>query len=44
MGQPLIVGNGQSLFAGLSNYSALKLIDSKELESDAVVLRYEPRR
>lgn len=44
MVQPMIAGRGPTLFAGLSNYAALKLIDSKELESGAVVLRYEPRR
>lgn len=44
MVQPLIAGHGPSLFAGLSSYAALKLIDSTELESGAVVLRYEPRR
>lgn len=44
MVQPLIAGHGPALFAGLSSYVELKLIDSKELVSGAVVLRYEPRR
>lgn len=44
MVQPVIAGHGPTLFAGLSKYAELKLIDSKELESGTVVLRYQPRR
>ena len=44
MVQPLLAGHGPTLLAGLSSYVELKLIDSKELESGAVVLRYTPRR
>lgn len=41
--QPRLAGHGPYLFAGLSKYVELKLIDRHELSSDAVVLRYEPR-
>ncbi|HEY8538712.1 MAG TPA: dihydrofolate reductase family protein [Steroidobacteraceae bacterium] len=40
---PRFAGHGPALFAGLSKYVDLKLIDRKELRSGAVVLRYEPR-
>jgi hypothetical protein len=33
-----------TLFAGLSKYIELKLVDRQELSSGAVALRYEPRR
>jgi dihydrofolate reductase len=42
--QPRLTGHGPTLFAGLSKYVELKLVDRKELSSDAVALRYEPRR
>ena len=42
--QPILAGHGPTLFAGLSKYVELKLVDRKELSSGAVVLRYEPRR
>ena len=42
--QPRITGHGPALFAGLSRYVELKLIDRKELSSGAIALRYEPRR
>jgi dihydrofolate reductase len=41
---PRIAGHGPSLFAGLSKYLDLKLVDRKEIGSGKVVLRYEPRR
>lgn len=42
--QPIIVGRGPSLFAGLSQTIDLKLVDRIELSSVAVALRYEPRK
>lgn len=42
--QPRLAGHGPTLFAGLSKYVELKLIDRKELASGAIALRYEPRR
>ncbi|MFG1351898.1 dihydrofolate reductase family protein [Xanthobacter autotrophicus] len=42
--QPRIAGHGPTLFAGLSKYVELKLVDRKELSSGAVALRYEPRQ
>jgi dihydrofolate reductase len=42
--QPILVGHGPTLLAGLSRYVELKLVDRKELSSGAVALRYEPRR
>ena len=42
--QPRLAGHGPTLFAGLSRYVELKLIDRKELSSGAVALRYKPRR
>lgn len=41
---PRIVGHGPSLFAGLSKYVDLKLVDRLELSSGAVAMRYEPKR
>jgi hypothetical protein len=32
------------LFAGLSKYVELKLVDRRELGTGAVAMRYEPRR
>ena len=40
---PRIVGHGPSLFAGLSSYVDLRLVDRIELDSGAVALRYEPQ-
>jgi dihydrofolate reductase len=42
--QPRIAGHGPTLFAGLSRYVELKLLDRRVLSSGAVVLRYAPRR
>jgi dihydrofolate reductase len=42
--QPRIAGHGPTLFAGLSKYVDLKLVDRRELSSGAVAMRYEPRR
>lgn len=42
--QPRLAGHGPTLFAGLSKYVDLKLVDRQELGSGAVALRYEPRR
>lgn len=42
--QPRLAGHGPTLFAGLSNYVDLKLVDRKEFKSGVVALRYEPRR
>ena len=41
---PRLAGHGPSLFAGLSKYVDLKLVDRLELASGAVAMRYEPRR
>ena len=40
---PRIVGHGPTLFAGLSKYVNLKLVDRLEYGSGAVRMRYEPR-
>ena len=42
--QPRLVGHGPTLFAGLSKYVDLKLMSHIEIGSDAVAMRYEPRR
>jgi dihydrofolate reductase len=42
--QPRVAGHGPTLFAGLSKYVDLKLVDRRELSSGAVAMRYEPRR
>jgi dihydrofolate reductase len=42
--KPGIVGHGPTLFAGLSKYVDLKLVNRLEFGSGAVALRYEPRR
>ena len=42
--QPRLAGHGPTLFAGLSKYVELKLVDRRELSSGAVAMRYEPRR
>src|SRR3712207_2342463 len=41
---PRIAGHGPTLFAGLSKYVDLKLVNRLELSSGAVAMRYEPRR
>jgi dihydrofolate reductase len=41
---PRLAGHGPTLFAGLSKPIDLRLVDRRELESGAVVLRYEARR
>jgi dihydrofolate reductase len=41
---PRIAGHGPTLFAGLSKYVDLKLVDRVEFASGAVAMRYEPRR
>jgi dihydrofolate reductase len=41
---PRLAGHGPTLFAGLSNHVALKLVGREELRSGAVALRYEPSR
>jgi dihydrofolate reductase len=41
---PRLAGHGPTLFAGLSNYVDLKVLDRREFGSGAVAMRYEPRR
>jgi dihydrofolate reductase len=41
---PRVAGHGPTLFAGLSKYLDLKLVDRLELGSGIVAMRYEPRR
>jgi dihydrofolate reductase len=41
---PRLVGQGPTLFAGLSKYVDLKFVGRLEFSSGAVALRYEPRR
>lgn len=40
---PRIVGRGPSLFAGLSKFVDLELVDRQQFASGAVVLRYVPK-
>lgn len=40
---PRLAGHGPTLFAGLSRYVDLKLVDRKEFASGSVALRYVPR-
>jgi dihydrofolate reductase len=40
---PRLAGHGPTLFAGLPNHIALKLVDRLEFGSGAVAMRYEPR-
>jgi len=42
--QPMLVGHGPTLFAGLSKQVDLKLVSRLEFGSGAVAMRYEPRR
>jgi dihydrofolate reductase len=39
-----LAGHGPTLFAGLSKYVDLKLVNRLEFDSGAVAERYEPRR
>ncbi|MDQ0734203.1 dihydrofolate reductase family protein [Arthrobacter agilis] len=41
---PRIAGHGPTLFAGLTKWLDLRLVDRQEFGSGAVALRYEPRR
>jgi len=41
---PRIAGHGPTLFAGLSTYVDLRLVERLEFGSGAMALRYEPRR
>lgn len=41
---PRIAGHGPTLFAGLSKYVDLTLVNRMELSSGAVAMRYEPKR
>ena len=41
---PRIVGNGPTLFAGISKRVDLKLVSRLEFASGAVAMRYQPRR
>jgi dihydrofolate reductase len=41
---PRLAGHGPTLFAGLSKWVDLKLVDRLEFGSGAVAMRYEPRR
>ena len=40
---PRLTGHGPTLFAGLSKYVDLKLVDQLEFGSGAVAMRYEPK-
>ena len=39
---PIIAGHGPTLFAGLSNRMALKLVSRVELGAGTVAMRYAP--
>ena len=41
---PRLAGHGPTIFAGLSTYVDLKLVNRREFGSGAVAMRYEPRR
>ncbi len=41
---PRLAGHGPTLFAGLSKFVDLRLVDRLEFSSGAVAMRYEPRR
>ena len=41
---PRIAGHGPTLFAGLSQYVDLELVNRREFDSGAVALTYEPNR
>jgi len=40
---PRLAGHGPTLFAGLSKYVDLRLVNRREFASGAVAMRYEPR-
>jgi dihydrofolate reductase len=40
---PRLAGHGPTLFAGLSKYVDLRLVDRLEFSSGAIALRYEPK-
>jgi dihydrofolate reductase len=40
---PRLVGHGPALFAGLSKYVDLRLVDRQEFKSGVMALRYQPR-
>ena len=42
--QPRLAGHGPTLFAGLSKYVDLKLVNRLEFASGAVAMLYEPKR
>ena len=42
--QPMLVGHGPTLFAGLSERVDLKLVSRLDFASGVVAMRYEPRR
>ncbi len=42
--RPRLVGNGPTMFAGLSKGIDLRLVGRLEFGSGAVAMRYEPRR
>jgi dihydrofolate reductase len=41
---PRLAGHGPTLFAGLSKYVDLRLVDRLEFSSGAVAMKYEPKR
>lgn len=41
---PRLAGHGPTLFAGLSKHVDLRLVSRLEFASEAVAMRYEPRR
>ncbi len=41
---PRLAGRGPALFAGLSKYIDLRLVNRLEFDSGAVAMRYEPRK
>ena len=41
---PRLAGHGPTLFAGLSKYVDLRLVNRLEFGSGVVAMRYEPRR
>jgi len=41
---PRVAGHGPTLFAGLSKWVDLRLVDRLEFGSGAVAMRYEPKR
>lgn len=41
---PIVLGRGKSLFAGVTRDFSLKLLEARTLKSGVVALRYEPER